>query len=215
MTMLASATALQAPRIAPVRPASIAPTAAPAPAPLAAPSARGAWPSKGWATWTRTADRNIPSGVMQAVEHTPNREAVAQADFAFGGNYMAHGTLDVFAGATFGTFADADAAFAAAQALKGVHGIVGVFGADGKFNVRELLVSGADRRGFGDDIRDVKDPKFVDVRPRPASLKQLRDVGERHGEWGHGDFRTLSGLRFVDADLLGFVSGKQLLRRPS
>ncbi len=197
--------------------ANPSPRASQAPRPTTAPIPGGAaWPSKDWSTWTPTADvamlRN-PFDFMQAAPHTPNPQAVAQADFAFGGNYMAHGNLDVFAGANVGHFGDALSAFAAAQSLKGVHGIVGVFSSGATFDVRELLVAGGGRRSPWDDVRSMNDPNRVDMRPRPSKLQQLSDVGERHGEWGHGDFRSLSALRFVDPTLLGFVRGADQVTR--
>lgn len=170
------------------------------------------WPSPGWQTWTPTHDRHMarnPIDFMQAAPIAPNREAVAQADFAFGGNYMAHGSLDVFRGAELGSFASSKEAIAAAQALDGARGIVGVFKGAKGFDVRELLVSDANRRGFGDDIRD--DPQAA--RPRPATLVPLRPVGDPNGSWGHGDYRSLSALRFIDQKLVAFVGEDHLIRR--
>ncbi|MCW2921038.1 MAG: hypothetical protein JWL76_912 [Thermoleophilia bacterium] len=187
-------------------------TIVPAASRVVAAPAVPAWPSRDWSTWAPTHDHFMaerPMELMQAAPIAPNAQAVAQADFAYGGNYMAHGSLDVFTGATFGTFDDRAGAFAAAQALKGVHGIVGVFRDQDQFQVRELLVSGTSHRGPGDDYRDERPAP----RARPTKLIQLRDVGTPNGSWGHGDYRTLSALRFVDADLLGFVRGTDQVAR--
>lgn len=181
-------------------------------APRVAAPAVPSWPSKDWTTWTPTHDHFMaerPTELMQAAPVAPNAQAVAQADFAYGGNYMAHGSLDVFTGAAYGTFADRADAFAAAQALEGVHGIVGVFRDDERFAIRELLVSDSSRRGVGDDYRSPRPAP----RERPSKLIQLRDIGTPNGSWGHGDFRSLSALRFVDADLLGFVRGSDRIER--
>lgn len=178
----------------------------------AAPTTVPSWPSPAWHTWEPTHDRFMrerPMDFMQAAPIAPHADSVAQADFAYGSNYGAHGSLDVFSGATLTSHADRDAAFAAAQAFEGVRGIVGVFrDADG-FVVRELLVSDARQRGAGDDIRQPR----PEARPRPERLIALTDVGEPHGPWGHGDFRTLSALRFVSDDLVGFVRGPDRIER--
>lgn len=189
-------------------------TASPKPLQPAAPGkpAAAPWPSAEWSTWSPTSDRGLernPVDFMQANPIAPHADAVAQADFAYGGNYMAHGSLDVFAGATYGRYDDARSAYAAAQALQGAEGIVGVFRESRGFDVRELLVSPSSRRGAGDDVRDPR----PEARPRPDRLIQLRDVGEPNGDWGHGDFRTLSALRFVSDDLVGFVRGDDQVTR--
>jgi len=146
---------------------------------------------------------------MQAAPIAPNADAVAQADFAYGGNYMAHGTLDVFSGPTIGKYRNSSSAVAAAQAMKGAQGIVGIFDHGSFSTVRELLVSPANRRGEGDDYRGPRPP----ARPRPDELIQLHDLGDPNGDWGHGDYRSLSALRFASDDLVGFVRGKdQILR---
>lgn len=170
------------------------------------------WPAPAWHTWEPTHDRHMrsnPLDVMQAAPIAPNAGAVAQADFAFGGNYGAHGSLDVFTGATLARQRDRAAAFAAAQALDVARGIVGIFREADGFAVRELLVSAANRRGAGDDYRDPRPA----ARPRPAQLLRLTDVGEPNGSWGHGDFRTLSALRFVSDELVGFVQGDDRIER--
>jgi hypothetical protein len=138
---------------------------------------------------------------MQAAPIAPNARAVAQADFAYGGNYMAHGSLDVFTGATLAHHATLDSANAAAQALNGAKGIVGIFRTDEGYDLRTLLVSDANRRGLGDDIRDPRPA----ARPRPEHLIALRAIGTPNGSWGHGDYRSLSALRFVSDALVGFV----------
>lgn len=170
------------------------------------------WPSPAWRTWEPTHDRHMrdrPIDFMQAAPIAPHADAVAQADFAFGGNFMAHGSLDVFRGATLARHDDRDAAFAAAQALDGARGIVGIFRHEEGFQVRELLVSDANRRGPGDDVREAR----PGPRPLPSRLVRLTDVGEPNGSWGHGDFRTLSALRFVDEELVGFVRGSDRIER--
>lgn len=170
----------------------------------AAPAAAPAWPAAPWKTWTPTHDRFLaenPIDFMQAAPIVPNAQAVAQADFAYGGNYMAHGSLDVFEGATLAHRASLDSASSAAQAFKGAKGIVGIFRTDDGFDVRTLLVSGTGRRGLGDDIREPR----PGARPRPDKLIALRPVGDPNGSWGHGDYRTLSALRFVSPSLVGFV----------
>ncbi len=183
--------------------------------PLASPtavSAAPAWPSRAWHTWEPTHDRHMvrnPTELMQAAPIAPNAQAVAQADFAFGGNFMAHGSLDVFTGATIARHADRAAAFAAAQALDGARGIVGVFRAADQFEIRELLVGSYQYRSPGDDYRDPRPAP----RDRPEQLIALTDVGEPNGSWGHGDYRTLSALRFVNDDLLGFVRGTDRIER--
>lgn len=176
-----------------------------------APTTVPSWPSPEWRTWEPTHDRHRlenPIDFMQAAPIAPNAAAVAQADFAYGGNYMAHGSLDMFTGATLARHASRDAAFAAAQALDGA-GIVGVFRAAAGFDVRELLVSDARYRGPGDDVRDPR----PGPRARPERLIRLTDVGEPNGSWGHGDYRTLSALRFVSDDLVGFVRGADRIER--
>lgn len=182
--------------------------------PLASPAAPAApaWPSRDWHTWEPTHDRHMarnPTQLMQAAPIAPNAQAVAQADFAYGGNYMAHGSLDVFTGATIATHADRAAAFAAAQALDGLRGIVGVFRDADRFEIRELLVAKSRSRGPGDDYRDPRPAP----RTRPETLISLTDIGERNGSWGHGDYRSLSALRFVSDDLLGFVRGSDRIER--
>jgi hypothetical protein len=170
----------------------------------AAHAAAPAWPASPWKTWTPTHDHFVaerPIDIMQAAPIAPNAEAVAQADFAYGGNYMAHGSLDVFTGAVIAHHATLEGAQAAAQALDGAKGIVGIFRGREGFDVRTLLVSDSNRRGPGDDIRDPRPA----ARPRPDQLIALNPIGEPNGSWGHGDFRSLSALRFVSDHLLGFV----------
>lgn len=172
-----------------------------------------AWPiSPAWKTWEPTADRHMierPVNIMQSVQFAPHAEAVAQADFAFGGNFMAHGVLDVFRGIVEGRSATLDGALALAQSIHGVQGILGVFRDDDAFAVHQLLVGDANRRAS--DIRDGSDTSVA--RPMPERLVKLAQVGEPNGSWGHGDYRSLSALRFTSDDLLAFVGeGHQVVR---
>ncbi len=173
------------------------------------------WPAAPWRTWEPTHDRHMAgrgggSDVMKAAPIMAHADAVAQADFAFGGNYQAHGSLDVFRGEELLRDDTQAGAVAAAQALNAVHGIVGVFKVDDHFSVRELLVSDARYREAADDYRS---PRPTEPRERPAKLVRLTDIGEPNGSWGHGDFRTLSALRFADDSLVGFVRGADRIER--
>ncbi len=172
-------------------------------APLTPASSSQAWPSAGWHDWTPTADRFLkdrPGGVMSAVQFVPNKEAIGQADFSFGGNFGAHGVFDLFKGIEEGRHSSREGAMAFAQALNGVQGILGVFKEDDSFVTRQVVVSDANRIPMVE-----KQDAAAPAREMPETLVKLRAVGEPNGSWGHGDFRTLSGLKFNDDSLLAFV----------